>query len=108
MHTDKLIPTSMAAAVALGLGLGAGVGSGCHADVPDASITDPDKYQIVLDNEHVRVLRYRDQPGTRTHQHHHPAFVLYALAPFERRLTFPDGSTRERRFAAGDAAWMPA
>ena len=74
---------------------------------PDPVVTDGDKYHALLDNEQVRVLRYHDEPGDKTHLHHHPAFVMYALASFQRRLTFPDGTTREREFAAGDVAWMP-
>jgi quercetin dioxygenase-like cupin family protein len=74
----------------------------------DPAVTDGDKYHVVLDNDDVRVLRYHDQPGAKTQPHHHPAFVMYALAPFRRQLTFPDGTTRVREFKAGEAAWMPA
>ncbi|MBK7794742.1 MAG: hypothetical protein IPJ62_21010 [Betaproteobacteria bacterium] len=41
--------------------------------------TDGDKYKVVMENEQVRVLEYRDLPGEKTHQHRHPAFVLYAV-----------------------------
>lgn len=75
---------------------------------PDPAVTDGDKYQVILENEHVRVLRYHDAPGDKTHLHHHPAFVIYALAPFERQLSFPDGRTVKTAFKAGDVAWMPA
>jgi quercetin dioxygenase-like cupin family protein len=70
--------------------------------------TDADKYRVVLENSQVRVLRYHDEPGDSTHPHHHPCFVMYALANFERELTFADGSQRLRRFQAGETAWMPA
>ncbi|HYO94681.1 MAG TPA: hypothetical protein VER33_09205 [Polyangiaceae bacterium] len=75
---------------------------------PDPTITDPANYIAVLENERVRVLRYHDEPGARTQQHHHPESVLYALTAFRRRLTFPDGTTREREFKAGDVMWVPA
>ncbi len=74
----------------------------------DATQTDGDKYRTILENECVRVLEYRDQPGERTHQHHHPAFVLYALSPFERTLTLPDGKILRRQFKAGDVMWSEA
>lgn len=74
----------------------------------DPAHTDGDKYQVVLENAQVRVLHYRDQPGDVTHPHHHPCFVMYALGAFERQLTFPDGTRKLRKFAAGDVAWMPA
>lgn len=77
-------------------------------DVANATTTDPDKYHVVMENEHVRVLRYHDVPGTRTHQHRHPDSVLYALSAFRRRLHFPDGTSRDREFNAGDVMWIPA
>jgi len=93
---------------ALALFLLLGAGSAPDPSAPDPAVTDGDKYQVLLDNERVRVLRYHDQPGAKTHLHHHPCFVMYALAPFRRRLTFPDGSQRVRGFEAGEVAWMPA
>ncbi len=76
--------------------------------VADAITTDPDKYHVVMENERVRVLRYHDAPETRTHQHRHPDSVLYALSSFRRRLHFPDGTSRDREFNAGDVMWIPA
>jgi beta-alanine degradation protein BauB len=74
----------------------------------DAVETDGDKYKVLLDNACVRVLEYRDQPGEKTHEHHHPAFVLYALEPFERFIHLPDGTVIKRKFKAGDVLWSPA
>jgi hypothetical protein len=34
--------------------------------------------------------------------------VLYALAPFKRRLHLPDGKVVAREFKAGDVMWSPA
>jgi quercetin dioxygenase-like cupin family protein len=73
----------------------------------DAVATDGDKYRVLLENEEVRVLAYGDRPGDRTHPHHHPAFVLYALAPFKRKLVLPDGTERIREFKAGDVLYSP-
>lgn len=70
--------------------------------------TDPDKYKVVFENEHVRVLRYHDTPGTKTALHRHPDSFLYALGPFRRRLTFADGKTKEVELAAGGFLWVPA
>lgn len=74
----------------------------------DPTQTDGDKYTVRLENECVRVLEYRDEPGDKTKQHEHPAFVLYALSSFERALTLPDGKVLRRQFNAGDIAWSPA
>lgn len=70
--------------------------------------TDGDKYRMLLENPCVRVLEYQDKPGERTHSHHHPAFVLYAVTPFERALHLPNGKTIRRQFKAGDVIWSPA
>ncbi len=74
----------------------------------DPTVSDPDKYTAVMENSRVRVLRYHDEPGAKTHPHQHPDSVLYALSAFRRRLTFPDGTTKEREFKAGDVMWVPA
>jgi hypothetical protein len=67
--------------------------------------TDGDKYSVKFENNRVRVLEYRDRPGEKTRQHSHPAFALYALAPFKRRITLPDGKVITREFKAGDVLW---
>jgi hypothetical protein len=46
----------------------------------DATVTDGDKYKVVLENDRIRVLEYRDSPGQRTSPHHHPDYVLCALS----------------------------
>ncbi len=62
----------------------------------------------LLENEHVRVLEYRDMPGEKTHRHYHPAFVLYAQGPFKRTITLPDGKVIQREFKAGDVIYSDA
>ncbi|SMX39511.1 hypothetical protein [Maliponia aquimaris] len=67
----------------------------------DAALTDPDLYKTLFENDGVRVLEYRDEPGARTSMHEHPAFVVNALSAFERRLTLPDGKVLNRSFVPG-------
>jgi hypothetical protein len=74
----------------------------------DAVQTDGDKYKVILENTCVRVLDYQDAAGEKTHQHAHPAFVLYALSPFKRTLTLPDGKVLRREFKTGDVMWSEA
>ena len=74
----------------------------------DAVQTDGDKYKAIFENDCVRVLDYQDLPGQATHQHRHPAFVLYALVPFQRSLTLPDAKVLQRQFKAGDVMWSDA
>lgn len=73
--------------------------------IPEPTQTDPDKYKVILENEHVRVFDYKDQPGDKTKLHHHRKFVLYALSPFKRKLTFENGKTVEREFFGGEVLW---
>ena len=75
------------------------------AAAQDPVHTDGDKYKLLKENDRVRVLEYRDQPGEKTQQHRHPAFVLYAMSPFKRKLTLPDGKTMVREFKAGDVLY---
>ena len=74
----------------------------------DPVVTDGDKYRVVLENERVRVLEYRDSPGQRTTPHHHPDYVLCALGAFKRKFVLSDGreAVREVPSRAG-AGWYP-
>lgn len=74
----------------------------------DAAVTDPDLYKVIFENDRVRVLEYRDQPGARTSMHEHPAFLVYALSSFERRLTLPDGKVLNRSFEPGQVLFSEA
>jgi beta-alanine degradation protein BauB len=67
--------------------------------------TDGDKYKVRFENDRIRVLEYTDQPGEKTHEHQHPAFLLYAVSPFRRKLHLPDGKVLQREFKAGDIMW---
>lgn len=86
----------------------AGIALAAPVSAQDAVATDPDKYKVLLENDNVRVLAYHDQPGEKTHQHRHPAFVLYAITPFKRTITLPDGKVILREFKAGEVMWSEA
>jgi quercetin dioxygenase-like cupin family protein len=73
----------------------------------DPTVTDPDKYRVVFENERVRVLEYTDAPGQRASPHEHPDSVMVTLSSFRRRLHH-DGGTREVEIPAGLASWLPA
>ena len=53
----------------------------------DPTQTDPELYSVVFENDRVRVLEYRDEPGACTHPHDHPDSVMVTLSAFRRRLT---------------------
>jgi len=54
--------------------------------VADPTQTDPDEYKVVFENDRVRVLEYRDEPGQWTSPHEHPDSVMVTLSGFDRRL----------------------
>lgn len=69
--------------------------------------SNPDHYAVVFENDRVRVLEYRDEPGARTTPHAHPDSVMYTLSSFRRRLVAGE-QQREVEMAAGTVGWLPA
>jgi hypothetical protein len=74
----------------------------------DPTVTDPDKYRVVFENERVRVLEYRDDPGQATSPHDHPDSVMITLSAFERRLVDAAGDSREASLEPGTVRWLGA
>jgi quercetin dioxygenase-like cupin family protein len=69
--------------------------------------TNPDNYRVIFENDRVRVLEYRDKPGTRTQPHRHPDSVMYTLSAFRRRLHAGDRH-RDVELTAGTVTWLDA
>ena len=86
---------------------GSAVGQEGSTMAADPVCTDPDKYQVIFENDRVRVLEYRDLPGGRTLPHQHPDSVMYTLSAFQRRLHARQG-TRDVVMEPGHAHWLPA
>lgn len=74
----------------------------------DPTTTDPDKYKVVFENERVRVLEYRDEPGQKTSPHSHPDSVMVTLSGFERRLIDGAGGSRDVTLHPGEVRWLDA
>ncbi len=68
----------------------------------------PENYKILLENDRVRVMDFRLARGATEVLHAHPAHVVYVLAPFRIRFTFPDGRTGMREAKAGDILFSEA
>jgi len=73
----------------------------------DPAITNPDLYAVLWENDFVRVLEYRDSPGTTSTPHDHPNSVMITLTDFRRRLSTGDRQL-EVALPAGQAVWLPA
>jgi beta-alanine degradation protein BauB len=74
----------------------------------DPTRTDPDKYKVIFENDSVRVLEYRDEPGESTSPHRHPDSVMYTLSSFDRKLVAENGESREVTLQAGEIRWLDA
>lgn len=73
----------------------------------DPTVTDPDKYAVVFENDRVRVLEYRDEPGAKTSPHDHPDSVMITLSGFDRRLAVGD-QTRDVTLEPAEIRWLDA
>lgn len=74
----------------------------------DPAVTNPEHYQVVFENERVRVLEYTDKPGDRTTRHAHPDSVLVVLSSFRRRMYAADDSAHDLELTAGKVGWLAA
>ena len=73
----------------------------------DPAVSNPDHYRVVFENDRVRVLEYRDEPGDRTTPHQHPDSVMYTLSAFRRRLSSGE-EHKDVEIPAGLTGWLPA
>jgi quercetin dioxygenase-like cupin family protein len=60
----------------------------------DAAKLDPKHVTVEVDNEFVRVLRFKQEPHVKSPMHEHPAAVMVTLSGGETKYTFADGKTR--------------
>jgi beta-alanine degradation protein BauB len=49
-------------------------------DETDVLTASPDKYKVVLENEHVRVIEYTLAPGEKDNPHTHPPKASYVIS----------------------------
>jgi quercetin dioxygenase-like cupin family protein len=77
--------------------------------IPDTLAAAPDAYELLLENERVRVMNLTLKPGQKAPMHDHPnAHVVYVLDAARLRLTFPDGKEAAFDLAAGQTLWIEA
>ncbi|MBS1823995.1 MAG: hypothetical protein JST93_01620 [Acidobacteria bacterium] len=64
---------------------------------------------VVIDNEHVRVLKVVSDPGTRTRMHDHKMNrVMIYLQPGGQDFEWQDGKRSSIKWKAGEPLWSPA
>lgn len=74
----------------------------------DAVLVSPDRFKVLLENEHVRVIEYALLPGERDQWHTHPPKVSYVVTGGTLRITTEDGQSFLTEEKAGSATWMDA
>ncbi|HEX9801084.1 MAG TPA: hypothetical protein VGC00_13040 [Thermoanaerobaculia bacterium] len=87
---------------ALGLGLVALYAQ----DIRDSTVADPDVHQVVLENEHVRVLEAMAAPGYKSPMHSHPPLLVVSLGTARARLTGADGKSQILTLRPGGVFWV--
>lgn len=65
-------------------------------------------YNLILENDRVRVFDVRFQPGAVAKMHGHPDHVVYIVSDANLRLAMPDGTSQDIEVKAGQALFLPA
>lgn len=73
---------------------------------PDATVIDPDVHQVVLDNEHVRVLSAMARTGYKSPMHSHPPLLVVSLGTARVKFTLPDGKKQILDLRPGTVLWL--
>ena len=73
----------------------------------DPVTTDPEHYRVEFENEHIRVLRERREPGNFP-MHGHPDAVQVLLTDLTVRVTTVDGETQSVTGKGGEVRWRSA
>ena len=82
-----------------------GVAAASAQTAPDSTVVDPDVHQVVLENEHVRVLQALAPAGTKSPMHSHPPLLLVSLGTARVRFTSPDGTKQIVDLRPGAVIW---
>lgn len=69
---------------------------------------DSKHYQVVLENDQVRVLRITYAPGEKSVMHRHPEAVAVFLTDHRGRFATPGGQAEERSGHRGQTVWADA
>jgi quercetin dioxygenase-like cupin family protein len=77
-------------------------------DHTDPTQVSPEKYTVLLENEHVRVVEYVIKPGEKDAWHTHPPKVSYIVSGGKLRITPEGADSFVVDENSGNAAWMGA
>lgn len=74
----------------------------------DPTRVSPGAYQVLLENERVRVLEMRLRVGEKDEFHSHPSEVVRFAGVGKARITLPDGAVVVKDIAAGEVMFHDA
>ena len=74
----------------------------------DAVTVAPHAYNVVQENDRVRVLEFRGKPGDKTAMHSHPGTVVIAITDGKFKFTLPNGQSIEAELKAGQTLCQDA
>jgi len=96
-------------AALLGIAVGSGVTmSYAQSRALDPAFVAPHIFEVVLENDSVRVLRVTDRNGETQPLHSHPDRVIVRLSPCAWIVEEDDGEVRMESHKFGDVYWAPA
>jgi quercetin dioxygenase-like cupin family protein len=82
--------------------------SALPAGAQDVIAADPKHTKVEFENDQVRVVRYRYEPGEKSPMHGHPDNVQVMLTDATANVTTADGKTTAISGKAGEARWREA
>ena len=74
----------------------------------DAIEVDPNHYKVEFENDYVRVIRIKYEPGEKSVMHDHNDGVAVFLNDQQAKFQFPNGETVNASSKAGQVMWSPA
>jgi quercetin dioxygenase-like cupin family protein len=83
-----------------GLGIGSAVGQ-------DPTVVDAKHYEVMFENEQVRVLKIMYGPKEKSVMHEHPNGVAVFITDGEIKFELPDGKSQDAPVKAGQAMFAP-
>ncbi len=78
------------------------------ADHTDPTEVSPEKYTVLLENEHVRIVEYVIKPGEKDAWHTHPPKAAYIVSGGKLRITPEGADSFVAQEDSGNATWMGA
>ena len=91
--------------IAAGAGLSLLAG---YAIAQDVMKVVPEHYQVVFENDRVRVVQNTLKPGESDPIHTHPAGWYYVTSPSSLKLSFTDGNRTVWQQKPGESGWIEA